>query len=105
MTYGRALDTPLSFGRLVKVGHTLPDQYTQRGFFDTCVIQLDMRDGVQDSLTWRDIIISASELRDWCVALSPHLGGKGTAGPRRLLDVKVYGIANEREMGDLNGLD
>ena len=107
MAYGRALDTPLAFGRSVKVGHKLPDQFTHRGFYATCVIQLSMRDGVQDSLTWRDIIVSASELRDWCVALSPHLGGERKVGSRQLLNVEVFAIDNEAEMispGDSSGL-
>ena len=92
---GRTLDTPVVFGRSVKVGHTVPDQFVHRGFYGSCVIKIDMIDGEQDTLTWRDIIDSASELRDTCVAPPPHLGGEGKAGPRKLLAVSVFGASNE----------
>lgn len=42
-------------------------------------------------MTWRDIVVAASMLRDECVAPPPHLGGKGKAGPRQLMDVRMYG--------------
>lgn len=92
---GRALDTPLAFGRTVKVGHRLPDEFVQKGFYGTCVIKIDMKSGEQDILTWRDIIVSASNLRDLCVATPPHLGGEGKAGPGQLLDVIMYGVDKE----------
>ena len=95
MTMGRALDAPVVFGRTVKIGHHLPDFFVQKGFFGSCVINLDMEDGEEDTLTWREIIVTASNLRDYCVALNPHLGGEEKVGRRRLLDVKVYGISND----------
>lgn len=97
MAAGRALDVPLAFGRAVKVGHKLPDQFIQKGFYGTCVIKIDKEDG-EDTLTWRDIIVSASNLRDLCVATPPHLGGKGKAGPNQLLDVIMYGLNKEAEL-------
>ena len=104
MAVGRSLNEPITFGRTVKTGHTLPDQYAQRGLYNTCVIELDMQgDGAQDVLTWREIIIAASELRDMCVAPPPHLGGVEKVGERRLLEVRMYGRANERVgQGDLD---
>ena len=96
MAVGRSLDEPVAFGRTVKTGHTLPDQYAQQGLYNTCVIELDMEgDGAQDVLTWREIVIGASQLRDMCVAPPPHLGGDGKVGPRRLLEVRMYGRENE----------
>ena len=97
MAVGRSLNAPITFGRTVKTGHTLPDQYVQRGQYSTCVIELDMQgDGAQDVLTWREIIIGASELRDECVAPPPFLGGVERVGRRRLLEVRMYGRLNER---------
>ncbi len=93
----RALDEPIAFGRSVKVGHSLPDQFVQRGFYGSCVINIDMKDGQQDILTWRDILIGASDLRDECVAPPPHLGGEVKAGPRKLLEIKMYGLENKAE--------
>ena len=96
MALGHSLNAPITFGRTVKTGHTLPDQYLQRGLYNTCVIELDMQgDGTQDVLTWREIIIGASDLRDMCVAPPPHLGGVEKVGRRRLLEVRMYGRANE----------
>ena len=86
------------FGRSVKVGHTVPDQFVHRGFYGSCVIKIDMADGEQDTMTWRDIIVSASELRDTCVSPPPHLGGERKTGPKKLLEVAVFGIDN-REVG------
>lgn len=54
-----------------------------------------MEAGREDVLTWRDIVVSASHLRDLCVATPPHLGGEGKAGPRQLLDVTMYGLDKE----------
>lgn len=59
---------------------------------------IDMKDGEEDTLTWRDIIVSASNLRDLCVATPPHLGGEGKAGPRHLLDVTMYGLSTDKEL-------
>lgn len=92
---GRALDTPLVFGRAVKVGHKLPDYFVQKGYYGACAIEIDMKPGEQDTMTWRDIIVGASSLRDACVAPPPHLGGEGTAGPRQLLDIKMYGLSKD----------
>lgn len=57
-----------------------------------------MKDGEEDTLTWRDIVVSASNLRDLCVAKPPHLGGEGKAGPGQLLDVMMYGLNREVEL-------
>ena len=95
MAIGHALDTPTVFGRMVKVGHQVPSFFVQKGFFGSCVVSIDMEDGVEDTLTWREIIVSASNLRDYCVALNPHLGGDEKVGRRQLLDVKVFGISND----------
>lgn len=95
---GRALDTPIAFGRTVKVGHKVPDFFVQKGFYSTCVIRIDMKIGEEDNLTWRDVIVSASNLRDLCVATPPHLGGEGKAGPRQLLDVTMYGLGTDAEV-------
>ena len=103
MATGHALNTPVVFGRSVKIGHKLPDEYTQKGFYGTCVIRIDMRDGEQDTLTWREIIVGASNLRDQCVSVPPHLGGEGKAGPRQLLDVRIYGLNNEIDGASLGG--
>ena len=103
MVMGHALNNPVVFGRSVKIGHKLPDEYTQKGFYGTCVIRIDMKDGEQDTLTWRDIVVSASDLRDQCVAKPPHLGGEGKAGPRQLLDVRIYGLADEIDGALLEG--
>ena len=54
-----------------------------------------MEDGQEDTLTWREIIVSASNLIHYCVALIPHLGGEEKVGRRQLLDVRVYGISND----------
>ena len=54
-----------------------------------------MADGQEDTLTWREIIVTASNLRDYCVAILPHLGGEEKVGRRQLLDVRVYGISND----------
>ena len=54
-----------------------------------------MEDGEEDTLTWREIIVGASNLRDFCVAIPPHLGGEVKVGRRQLLDVRVYGISND----------
>ena len=95
MTTGRALDAATVFGRTVKVGHRVPDFFVHKGFYGTCVISIDMKDDQEDTLTWREIIISASNLRDYCVAIPPHLGGEENVGRRQLLDVKMYGINND----------
>ena len=95
MSIGHALDTPVVFGRTVKVGHQVPDFFVQKGFFGSCVINIDMADGEEDTLTWREVIVSASNLRDYCVALLPHLGGEDKVGRRQLLEVKVFGISND----------
>ena len=92
---GRALDTPVVFGRAVKVGQLLPAEFVHRGHYSSCVIKLDMEDGEQDTMTWNDIIVSAGNLRDECVARPPHLGGESKAGPRQLLNIKIFGLAKE----------
>ena len=95
---GRPLNTPVNFGRTVKVGHKLPDFFAQKGHYGTCVIMIDMKEGEEDTLTWRDIVVSASNLRDLCVAPPPHLGGEVKAGPRQLLDVSMYGLGTDVEL-------
>ena len=106
MTIGRSLNTPVTFGRAVKVGHKLPDEYAYEGYYGICVIKIDMKDGEEDTLTWRDIVVSASNLRDVCVSPPPHLGGEGKAGLRQLLDVQIYGLPRNDELSlpaDPNG--
>ncbi|KAF6219075.1 hypothetical protein HO133_005619 [Letharia lupina] len=98
ITAGRTLDTPLAFGRTVKVGHKVPDWFVQKGFYGTCVIKIDTQDNEQDTLTWRDIVVSASNLRDLCVAAPPHLGGEGKAGPKQLLGVMIYGLSKDVDL-------
>lgn len=95
---GRALDTPLAFGRTVKVGQKLPDYFIHKGFYGACVVEIDMKTGEEDILTWREIFFSASILRDTCVSIPPHLGGERKAGPRQLLDIKMYGLDKEVDM-------
>ena len=95
MSTSHALDEPLAFGRSVKVGHKVPDWFVHKGFYGSCVVEIDMKQGGEDTLTWRDIIVSASSLRDLCVAVPPHLGGEAKAGPRQLLDVMIYGLSKE----------
>ena len=95
MTTRRALDTPLVFGRSVKVGHKLPDQYVHEGVFGACVIDIDIEDGKQETSTWRDIAVAASMLRDECVSPPPHLGGERKAGRRQLLDIRIHGRDKE----------
>lgn len=97
MTAGRALNTPVAFGRTVKVGFKLPAHFIQKGFYGACVIKIDLKDG-EDTLTWRDIVVGASVLRDVCVAPPPHLGGEGKAGPNQLLDVIMYGLSKDVEL-------
>lgn len=93
---GRHLDTPVVFGRTVKVGQLLPTEFVHRGFLGTCVIKLDMKNGEQDTMTWNDVVVSAGNLRDECVAPPPHLGGESKAGPRQLLNIKMYGVDNRK---------
>ena len=93
---GRALDTPVVFGHSVKVGQSLPTEFVHKGYYGSCVIKIDMEDGEQDTMTWNDIVFSAGKLRDECVAAPPHLGGESKAGPRQLLDIKMYGLAKEK---------
>ena len=92
---GRELAAPLAFGRSVKVGHKLPDQFSHKGFYSTCIVKIDMKEGEQDTLTWRDVLVGASFLRDFCVGPPPHFGGEAKAGPRQILDIEVYGVSNE----------
>lgn len=103
MTLGHALDTPTVFGRTVKVGQRLPEFFVQKGLYGSCVINLDIEDGREDTLTWREIIVSASNLRDYCVAINPHLGGEEKVGRRQLLNVQVYGISNDASMDSAVG--
>lgn len=49
-------------------------------------------------MTWRDIVVAASILRDECVSLPPFLGGEGKAGPRQLMDVRMYGRNKEADV-------
>ena len=99
MAIGHALNTPVAFGHSVKVGHKLPDYFIHKGLYGACVVRIDMDPDQQDTMTWRDIITSASDLRDQCVSVPPHLGGEGKAGPRQLLDVTIYGLSRD---GDLD---
>ena len=95
---GRALDRPLAFGRTVKVGHKLPDYFIHKGFYGACVIEIDMKSGEEDILTWRDVIIGANILRDTCVSIPPHLGGEKKAGPKQLMDIKMYGLDKDFDL-------
>ena len=96
MSTGRHLDTPVVFGRAVKVGQLLPTEFFHRGFLGTCVIKIDMEDGERDTMTWNDVVVSAANLRDECVARPPYLGGESKVGPRQLLNIQMYGIDNEK---------
>ena len=93
MALGRFLDRPVEFGRSVKVGHTVPDEYSATGRYSSCVVKIDMEDGESDIMTWREIIVRASYLTDLCVGAPPHLGGDARIGPRDLLDLKIYGVS------------
>lgn len=95
MTAHRILDAPVVFGHSVKVGHKLPDRFVHSGLYSSCIIDIDIADGRQDTMTWRDIVVAASMLRDECVAPPPHLGGEGKAGPGRLMSVRMYGRDKE----------
>lgn len=53
---------------------------------------IDMRsDNDEDTLSFREIAVEAGKLMLHCVAQPPHLGGLMLVGPKKVMDVTIFG--------------
>ena len=85
-----ALDThrPMQFRRNQDSTFVLPNCFTYR----TCVILLDMVSAdAEDTFYVGQIGSVAIDLARRCTAFRFALGGKGTVGPKNLMEVEVFG--------------
>ena len=79
---------PMTFTRKPGVGYQVPRQW----ILGTCVLGIDMiSDEAEDMLTFHEIGVEAYILALGCVIHPPHLGGERSVGPRKLLNVTIWG--------------
>lgn len=91
---------PRVFARKGHVGFKLP-KVVRNG---TCVISLDVaNDDDRDNFQPVVAFTTALNLADECLGTNYHLGGKRTIGPRRVVEVMVFG--RERPVEDGNEAD
>lgn len=80
---------PITFSRRLGVGYRVPDQWLS----GSCVVGIDMHsDDDEDTLSFREIVVEAYTIALACVISPPHLGGSGTVGPKRVMNVTVIGV-------------
>ncbi|KAL8861538.1 MAG: hypothetical protein Q9178_002062 [Gyalolechia marmorata] len=85
---------PILFSRKEGAGFKVPDRWVT----GTCYIHIDMdNDDDEDYITFHDIAVEAGILAAACVARPPHLGGTIAVGPKRVMNVTIFGV---RRAGD-----
>ena len=80
---------PTLFSRKRGLGYKLPAQWVSR----SCAIFLDARsDDDEDYATFYDIAIEAGVINAACVANPPHLGGTNRVGPKKIMNISIFGL-------------
>ena len=80
---------PITFSRRLGIGYRVPDQWLS----GNCLVGIDMQtDNDIDTLSFRDIVVQAYTIALACVISPPHLGGSGSVGPKRVMNVTVKGV-------------
>lgn len=81
---------PTLFRRTPGLGFKLPYHWTCR----SCYIFLDLdSDEDEDSVSFYEIALEAGVVNGACVARPPHLGGASRVGPKRVINISLFGIA------------
>lgn len=91
---------PIVFSRKPDAGYRVPERWIT----GTCYIHIDMHsDDDEDFLSFHEIAVEAGVINAACVARPPHLGGTSPVGPKRVMNVTIFGVRHLR--GNLLGLD
>ena len=78
----------IPFSRRSGVGFKVPEYWTS----GNCVMVIDMHsENDVDSMSFLDIATEAGVIMVKCVMYPPHLGGTQPVGPKRVLNVTVFG--------------
>lgn len=84
---------PITFSRSFAVGYRVPAQWVGGG----CALGIDVRtDRDVDTMYFRDIAREAYHIALACIIHPPHLGGTRPVGPKGVLNVTVWGVAERR---------
>ena len=91
---------PIVFSRKPGAGYRVPERWIT----GTCYIHIDMHsDDDEDFLSFHEIAVEAGVINAACVARPPHLGGTSPVGPKRVMNVTIFGVRPFR--GSLLRLD
>ncbi|KAG7009222.1 hypothetical protein G7Y79_00003g010900 [Physcia stellaris] len=83
-------DGLITFSRSFSVGYKVPAHWVG----GDCALGIDMRsDHDVDTMFFRDISMEAYRIALACIIHPPHLGGTRPVGPKGVLNVTVWGIA------------
>ncbi|KAL8777824.1 MAG: hypothetical protein Q9213_007695 [Squamulea squamosa] len=87
MSHGRTR-LPTLFSRKPNVGYELPEQWIYR----SCLLYLDMVDDDEEETTsFKDVAVAAGTVMVGCVVRPPHMGGTQYVGPKRVMNVTLFG--------------
>lgn len=80
----------ITFSRSFSVGYRVPAHWIG----ENCALGIDMRsDHDVDTMSFRDIATQAYHVALACIIHPPHLGGTRPVGPKGVLNVTVWGVA------------
>ena len=83
----------ITFSRRPGIGYRVPDYWVA----GTCAIPIDMHsDNEVDEMSFHDIAVEAGAIMVRCVMYGPHLGGTQPVGPRKVMNVTVFGHHGKR---------
>ncbi|KAI4266500.1 MAG: hypothetical protein L6R38_008699 [Xanthoria sp. 2 TBL-2021] len=85
------IELPTLFSRKPNVGYHLPEQWRD----GSCVIHLDMNDDAtaeeEETATFKDIAGEAATIMLGCVVPRPHFGGTQFVGPKKVMNITIFG--------------
>ncbi|KAL8752334.1 MAG: hypothetical protein Q9199_005822 [Rusavskia elegans] len=80
---------PILFSRKPDAGYRVPERWVT----GTCYIHIDMHSNDdEDYVSFHEIAVEAGVINAACVARPPHLGGTSPVGPKRVMNVTIFGV-------------
>ncbi|KAL8995365.1 MAG: hypothetical protein Q9169_004873 [Polycauliona sp. 2 TL-2023] len=77
------------FSRKPGAGYRVPERWR----VGTCYIHIDMHsDDDEDYISFFEIGVEAGVINAACVARAPHLGGTMPVGPKKVMNVTIFGV-------------
>ncbi|KAL8704540.1 MAG: hypothetical protein Q9201_002314 [Fulgogasparrea decipioides] len=97
---GDKKDAPMDFSRDPRRGFGVPHHWRN----STCVIVIDLTDGVDSTMKLSEIAFTAAKIAAFCMSShdKPHLGGRELAGPDLTMLVIMAGLKKAQELAILS---